>query len=210
LRNLNDCRLYGILDLNYIKPADAERIVRAMIEGDVDLIQLRGKNHSIDKLIELATKLHEITAASDVPLIINDYGEVAAKVAVEGIHVGQDDDSVAAAREKAGRAIVVGKSTHSVEQAIAAQKEGADYLGFGPIFSTPTKPDYKPIGLIDIATVHAAIKTPIFCIGGIKLHNLGQVLGAGATRVAIVSGLLQATDISKYARGCKNLLEPET
>ena len=181
-----------------------------MVEGGVDLIQLRGKKQSLNELVDLARDLNEIISARGVPLIVNDHAEVAAQVPVDGVHVGQDDDSIATAREKAGRKIIVGKSTHSLEQAIAAEREGSDYIGFGPIFATPTKPDYKPIGLDQIKSVHARAQLPIFCIGGIKLENLGQLIAAGAKRVAIVSGLLKAPDIAKYARACKALLNPET
>ena len=180
-----------------------------MIEGGVDLIQLRAKKSSTEQIVDLATKLHKITAATGVPLIVNDYAEVAGQVPVEGVHVGQDDDAIAHARKKAGRDVLVGKSTHSLEQAVAAQREGADYIGFGPIFATPTKPDYQPIGINGIKRVYHEVTVPIFCIGGIKIDNLGEVMAAGAKRVAIVSGLLKAPDIAKYARGCKALLNPE-
>jgi len=210
LRNLRDCRLYGILDLGYVGIDDAERVTKSMIDGDVDLIQLRAKEHSVEEIVDLAGKLHEVTSAAGVPLIVNDHAEVAAKVPVEGVHLGQDDDSLAHARKKAGRHVLVGKSTHSLEQAVEAEREGADYVGFGPIFATPTKPDYQPIGLTGIKRVHNEITVPTFCIGGIKIDNLGQVIAAGARRVAIVSGLLKAPDIAKYARACKALLNPET
>ena len=206
MRNLSDCRLYGFLDLGYVGFADAERAAMAMIEGDVDLIQLRGKKNSLDELVALASKLHEVTSAAGIPLIVNDYAEVATKVPVEGIHLGQDDDSIAHGRKKAGRHVLIGKSTHSLEQAVAAQREGADYIGFGPIFATPTKPDYQPIGLTGIKRVHHEVTVPIFCIGGIKIDNLGQLIAAGTKRVAIVSGLLKAPDIIEYARACKKLL----
>ena len=209
MKALTDCRLYGILDLNYVAEHDAERVAAAMIEGGVDVIQLRAKKSPVTRIVDLAAQLHKITSAGGVPLIVNDYAEVANRVPVEGVHVGQDDDSVVIAREKANRKIVVGKSTHSLEQANAAEREGADYIGFGPIFATPTKPDYKPIGTADIKRVHAEVTLPIFCIGGIKIDNLGEVMAAGAKRVAIVSGLLKAPDIAKYARGCKALLNPE-
>jgi thiamine-phosphate pyrophosphorylase len=101
---------------------------------------------------------------------------------------------------------LVGKSTHSVEQARAAFGEGADYIGFGPIFATPTKPDYVPIGLSGIKQVHAEVNLPTFCIGGIKIDNLKDVIAAGARRIAIVSGLLKASDIAAYAREAKRLL----
>jgi len=210
LRNLSDCRLYGILDIGYVGIDDAERVTKSMIDGDVDLIQLRAKEHSVEEIVDLAGKLHEVTSAAGVPLIVNDHAEVAAKVPVEGVHLGQDDDSLAHARKKAGRHVLVGKSTHSLEQAVEAEREGADYIGFGPIFATPTKPDYQPIGLTGIKRVHNEITVPTFCIGGIKIDNLGQVIAAGARRVAIVSGLLKAPDIAKYARACKALLNPET
>ncbi len=210
MRNLSDCRLYGILDLGYVGIDDAERVMKSMIDGDVDLIQLRAKEHSVEEIVDLAGKLHEVTSAAGVPLIVNDHAEVAAKVPVEGVHLGQDDDSLAHARKKAGRHVLVGKSTHSLEQAVEAEREGADYVGFGPIFATPTKPDYQPIGLTGIKRVHNEITVPTFCIGGIKIDNLGQVIAAGARRVAIVSGLLKAPDVAKYARACKALLNPET
>ena len=177
-----------------------------MIEGGVDLIQLRGKNKSIDELADIAAALHEITSRSSMPLIVNDHAEVARKASVEGVHVGQDDDSIQVARRKTGRTVLVGKSTHSLEQARAARAEGADYIGFGPIFATPTKPDYAPIGLSEIKNVHSDVTVPIFCIGGIKLDNLEEIIAAGAQRVAIVSGLLKASDIIEYARACKKLL----
>ena len=210
MRSLNDCRLYGIVDLGYVDANESERVTKAMIDGGVDLIQLRAKRQTAAEIVDLAGKLHALTSAAGIPLIVNDHAEVAGQVPVEGVHVGQDDDSIAIAREKAGRKILVGRSTHSLEQAIAAQKEGADYIGFGPIFATPTKPDYKAIGFDQIKAAHEQVRVPIFCIGGIKIDNLGEVLGAGGKRVAIVSGLLKAPDIAKYARACKALLNPET
>jgi len=203
---LNACQLYGIIDLSYIDSADIFRVAEAMIKGGVDSIQLRGKRQSVDELVDLAAELHELTTRSFTPLIVNDYAEIASRVPIEGVHVGQDDDSIEVARRKAGRAVVVGKSTHSLEQARAAQREGADYVGFGPIFATPTKPDYQPIGLKDIKQAHLDVNLPIFCIGGIKVDNLEQVIAAGARRVAIVSGLLKAPDITACAHEAKRLL----
>lgn len=177
-----------------------------MIDGGVDLIQLRAKGHSVAEITTIAAELHRITSANGVPLIINDHSEIARGVPAEGVHVGQDDIPVAEAREIAGSPCVVGKSTHSADQAIHAFYEGADYIGFGPIFATPTKPDYQPIGLDEIQRVHDVLRIPIFCIGGIKLDNLPEVIAAGARRVVIVSGLLLANDIALYARSAKELL----
>ncbi len=201
-----EARLYGIVDLGYMEESDVARVAQQMIEGGVDLIQLRGKGKSLDELASCAARLHELTAKSSTPLIVNDHAEIAREIPVEGVHVGQDDDPIKVARRKAGRQIVVGKSTHSLEQALAAQREGADYIGFGPIFATPTKPDYPPIGLTDIKQVHAEVNLPIFCIGGINIDNLQTVIDAGAKRVVMVSALLKAHSVVDYARCATDML----
>jgi len=206
MRALYECRLYGIVDLGYVQESDVARVVEQMIEGGVDLIQLRGKGKSLDELAGHAARLHELTAGSSTALIVNDHAEIASQIPVEGVHVGQDDDSIEVARRKAGRQIVVGKSTHSFEQALAAQREGADYIGFGPIFATPTKPDYRPIGLAHIRQVYAEVSVPIFCIGGINIDNLQSVIDAGAKRVVMVSALLNAHSIVDYARCATDML----
>ena len=207
MRALHECRLYGIIDLGYIpRLRDCNRIAEEMVSGGVDLIQLRGKGKSIEELMNLASEIHEITVRSNTPLIVNDHAEVAARVPVEGVHVGQDDDSIPAARQKAGRDLIVGKSTHSMDQAHAAQGEGADYIGFGPIFATPTKPDYKAIGLGNIRRIHLDVSIPIFCIGGINIDNLQEVIDAGARRVVMVSALLKAHSIVDYARCATDML----
>ncbi|MDQ6860975.1 MAG: thiamine phosphate synthase [Verrucomicrobiota bacterium] len=199
--------LYGILDLGYVDASAAPQMTREMLGGGVDLIQLRAKNHSLGAIAQLGRELHNITADAGVPLVINDYPEVARDIGAEGVHVGQDDQSIAGVRGVTAGDCFIGKSTHSVAQAEAAAAEGADYIGFGPLFATPTKPDYVPIGIDDVARVHELVRLPIFCIGGVKFENLAQLIAAGARRVVIVSGLLQAPDVANYARACKTLLE---
>ena len=206
MKRLIDCYLYAILDLSYVDISDSNRVVELLIDGGVDLIQLRGKNVNLETLSRVAADLHPITSRAGLPLIINDHPEIAAAVSLEGVHVGQDDLSIQEVRQKVDRACLVGKSTHSVDQAVAAQVEGADYIGFGPLFATPTKPNYSPIGLNHIAEVHEKVRLPIFCIGGIKLDNLRDVIAAGARRVVIVSDLLQAPRIAAAAQSAKQLL----
>lgn len=206
VKALARARLYAILDLGYVAPEQAEIVTGDLIRGGADLIQLRGKKESIEELARLAEKLHRLTSDAGVPLIINDYPEIARDVALEGLHLGQDDLAIAAAREIVRRDCWIGKSTHSVAQASVAVAEGADYIGFGPLFATPTKPDYQPIGLGDIQRVHEMVPRPIFCIGGIKLENMQAVLAAGAKRVVIVSGLLRSADIVAATRAAKQLL----
>jgi thiamine-phosphate pyrophosphorylase len=204
--DLSRCRLYAILDLGYVELASAFGTAEALVRGGIDLIQLRAKNFSAREIEKFAMELHAATTRHGVPLVINDHPEIARTVGAEGVHLGQDDMPIADARKIVGADCAVGKSTHSLDQAIRAFYEGADYIGFGPLFATPTKPDYPPIGLGEIGRVHEAVRIPIFCIGGIKLDNLPEVIEAGAQRVVIVSGLLQATDIAAYARAAKELL----
>jgi len=213
MKSLSDALLYGILDLGYTPAADLERVAGVMLAGGVDVLQLRAKGQEETEIESLCARLVPLTESAGVPLIINDYPQLVPSMGAQGAHVGQDDFSVADARWRAGRALagevplpIIGKSTHSFEQAVAAEKEGADYIGFGPLFATPTKPGRPAIGLEDIARVHAAVRIPIFCIGGIKLENLDTILAAGARRVVIVSGLLQAPDIAAYARQAKQRL----
>jgi len=199
-------RLYAIIDLSYVSDNQAPAILKKLIDGGIDIVQLRGKNRSVNELAAVAEQLLEQTMAANIPFIINDHAAVADRVGVQGVHVGQDDDSIAQVRSAVERPLIVGKSTHSVTQAVAAEREGADYIGFGPLFPTPTKPDYLPIGLDSIREVHRQVKIPIFCIGGINIDNLQRVIDAGANRVVMVSALLKAHSIVDYARCVTDML----
>ena len=214
LSRLAAARLYGIIDLGYARAEDVERTAREMCEGGVQIIQLRAKGHDEHFIEELANRIQPILSAAGVPFIINDHPELVPSVGADGAHVGQDDLTVADARWRAGRALagevplpLIGKSTHSIDQAVAAAEAGADYIGFGPLFPTPTKAGRPGIGLADIARVHELVSVPIFCIGGIKLGNLREVLAAGAKRVVIVSGILQAADITAHCREIRAALD---
>ena len=210
---LSTARLYGIVDLSYVAPESIERVAEQMCAGGVDILQLRAKAFAEEAIESFGHRLAPICAAAGVPLIVNDFPELVPAIGAAGAHVGQDDRTVADARWRAGRALtdevpppIVGKSTHSFAQAVAACEEGADYLGFGPLFPTPTKAGRPAIGLADIRRVHEAVRIPIFCIGGVKRENLDAVLAAGARRVVIVSGILQAADIEEYCREVKERL----
>lgn len=211
---LMGARLYGILDMGYVRTPDIERVAEQMCAGGVDMVQLRAKGFDEHAIEELAHRAAPVVQGAGVPFIINDHPELVPGIGADGAHVGQDDYSVADARWRAGRALagevpppMIGKSTHSFGQAVAAAAEGADYIGFGPLFPTPTKAGRPSIGLADIARVHEAVRIPIFCIGGVKLENLDAVIAAGARRVVIVSGILQAADIPAYCREAKARLD---
>lgn len=213
MKPLSAARLYGILDLGYVALANAEQAAEELCAGGVDVLQLRAKNTDELEIEELGQRIEPITRSARIPLIVNDFPELVPSIGAQGAHIGQDDGAIEDARWRAGRALagevpppLIGRSTHSVEQAVAAQAEGADYIGFGPLFATPTKPGRPAIGLAEIRRVHELVSIPIFCIGGIKPDNLAAVLDAGAQRVVIVSALLQAPDIAATCRQVKQIL----
>lgn len=205
---LFSAQLYGIVDLGYAAPDDLVRVTREMIAGGIDVIQLRAKGHEPNDIERWARDLLPLCRDGEVPFIVNDHAEIAAAVGSDGVHVGQDDASMDDVRAIVGDEMLVGRSTHSVDQAAkAASDPQTDCIGFGPLFSTPTKPTYTPIGTEEIQTVHARHPDlPIFCIGGIKKENLPDVVAAGAKRAVIVSGILQAPDIAAYVRESKEIL----
>ena len=214
MKSLSDCRLYGILDLGYLSGESMPDMATRLIEGGVDVLQLRAKGADEDVIESLAGPIQAVCEAAGIPLILNDFPQLVPSVGARGAHVGQDDFAVEDARWRAGRALAdevekpwIGKSTHSLAQAVAAEAEGADYIGFGPLFPTPTKAGRPAIGLEEIAAVHAAVRIPVFCIGGIRLENLERVLDAGARRVVVVSALLQAEEPADYCRKVRRLLE---
>jgi thiamine-phosphate pyrophosphorylase len=200
---LEHCFIYGIVDLGYVRPDAVVEITKKLVRGGIDLLQLRAKEVNIDEVRRIAQAMVVITQPAGVPFILNDYPQLLADVSAEGCHLGQEDGSIADARRVAGRPIIVGRSTHSIEQALAAEKEGADYIGYGPLFPTPTKPAAVAIGLSSLRKLHAQVRIPIFCIGGIKESNLRKVTEAGAERVCIVSDLLTAADPYAKVRAVK-------
>ena len=200
LQKLTRARLYAIVDTGYVEPERVPWITEQLVLGGVDLIQLRAKKLPLSAIAELGQKMRAAIPSAGPIFILNDHPELVAEIGADGIHVGQDDLSVAEARSQARPGALVGKSTHSLDQAIAAEKEGADYIGVGPIYATPTKPDYVPVGPALIGQVRDAVRVPQFCIGGINEQTLPEVLAAGALRVVIVSALLQSDDIPAYCQ----------
>ena len=207
MRPLSSCFLYGIVDFGYVTASDLATVTAQLVRGGVDILQLRAKEHLKVEIMKGAEVMLPLTKAAGVPLIINDYPDLLREIDAEGCHVGQEDFSVAEARDLAGRLCIVGKSTHTPEQARAAQRESADYIGFGPLFPTATKPFAKAIGLSRIQTLHELVQIPIFVIGGVKLANLGEISRAGAKRVCMVSDLLLATDVAKQTAEVKLALQ---
>lgn len=197
---LSSCRLYGIVDMGYTSPQQVVPRTLALIAGGVRIIQLRAKGVPLPQVQRFAVDMQAFCREHGAIFVLNDYPEMAAEIGADAVHVGQDAGPLAAVRRVVGDGMLVGRSTHSPQQALAAMAEGADYIGFGPLFPTGTKPGRASIGMQDISAVQAAIgELPMFCIGGINSDTLPQVLAAGAKRVVIVSWLLQQADIAAAA-----------
>lgn len=203
---LHQCYLYGILDTGYVVPSDMATMAQKLIAGGIDILQLRAKHSSEEEIISMAAQIQPLAKAAKVIFIINDFPHLVQKTKADGVHIGQDDMSVAEARRLAGSGAIVGLSTHSLEQVQKAAITQPDYIGFGPLFATLTKPDYTPIGIVDIAGAHAHASFPIFCIGGITQKNLPDVIVAGAKRVVIVSEFLKSENPERTARACRAML----
>ena len=200
--------LYCILDLGYVPEADAATATSALLEGGADLLQLRAKGHDLDTIRRVAERLLPLCRAADVPFILNDHPALAADLGADGVHIGQDDGPLSEARAIMGPGKIIGRSTHSLEQARAALAEGFDYIGFGPLFPTPTKVGRPGIGLENIAVMQREVgsRIPAFCIGGIVPETLPEVIAAGAQRIVVVSALLQSPDIRLATRLFNDLL----
>ena len=189
---LANARLYGIVDMGYVRPEAVEQTTSALLQGGIRIIQLRAKGVELAQVEALARRIQPLCRAAGAIFVLNDDPEMAVRIGADAVHVGQDGGSLAAVRATVGPDMLIGRSTHSPEQALAARAEGADYIGFGPLFPTGTKPGRPSIGLQDIAAVQTALADfPMFCIGGINGSTLPAVLQAGAQRVVIVSWLLQ-------------------
>ena len=206
LQKLASARLYAIVDTGYVALDRIAAITEQLVLGGVDLIQLRAKKQTLEEVAILGQSMRDVIPPDGPLFVLNDHPELVSAMGADGIHVGQDDLSVDAARAEVGEGIIVGKSTHSLDQAIAAEKEGADYIGVGPIYATLTKPDYIPVGPALIGQVRNAVKVPQFCIGGVNEQTLPEVIAAGARRVVIVSALLQSADIPAYCKRVRDQL----
>ncbi len=205
-KRLNEFKLYAITD---IKREDSEVLnqIKEALRGGVDIIQLRSKDVSDHFLLEVGKKIRQMTRQLNKLFMVNDRVDLMMALDADGVHLGQDDLPI-----KMARAIIknkskfIGRSTHSLQQAQQAAKEGADYIGYGPIFETPTKPTYPPIGLDSIQKVVQKIKIPVVCIGGIDQSNMKTVVRAGANRIAVVRAIFSSAHPFHAARELKRMI----
>ncbi|WP_372660672.1 thiamine phosphate synthase [Cohnella sp.] len=188
-------RLYAITGEQFHPGRELLEVMEEAILGGVDIIQLRDKTSSRPELLHKAKALRELTLKHGVAFIVNDHIDIAMEVDADGIHLGQDDVSLLEARKIVGDKII-GISTHALSEAFLAQQNGADYIGVGPVYATRSKVDVvDPVTVSYVREVAQAISIPFVAIGGIKLHNVDEVLDAGATRICAISEIVGSADV---------------
>jgi thiamine-phosphate pyrophosphorylase len=199
-KRLQAARLYLVCD-----ELPDERLDAALC-GGVQLVQLRMKSADDERILAVARRFAAVCAHHGVPLILNDRPDLVVEAGADGVHLGQDDLPVAAGRELVGAERLVGLSTHTPAQVDAADAAGADYIGVGPVHTTPTKPGRQAVGtdLVAYAARHAQV--PFFAIGGITPDNVGSVLDAGARRIAVVRAIAGAQDPAAAAAALSSAL----
>ena len=186
-------RIYLITDAApQVQPI--ERFLRDAVAGGVDMVQLREKGMSDAALLDVAARCSLVCHSLGVPFIVNDRADIAIASGADGVHLGQDDLPVAHARRLGGEGLIVGLSTHSVQQIEAATHEDLDYIGVGPIWATPTKEGRPPVGvsLVRFAAQHAT--QPFFAIGGLDPDNVAEVVAAGGERISVLRWITRAAD----------------
>jgi thiamine-phosphate pyrophosphorylase len=199
---LADCKLYAFVDTAYLHDRAPELVTQQLCDGGADLIQLRAKTFAPDEIRAMAEKILPVTQAANVGLVINDHLEIAREIGAGICHLGQEDFFDAGHKHVSELKIQneefkIGLSTHAPEQAARAIAAGADYIAIGPIYPTGTKPAAKPVTLEYVKWAAANVRVPWFAIGGITPQNLDAVLAAGAKRICVVSGILNAPDVAK-------------
>jgi thiamine-phosphate pyrophosphorylase len=169
-----------------ITSKDHIKIAREACESGARIIQYRDKTSTKAEMLNIADKIREITKEYNALFIVNDFIDIAHKSGADGVHLGQDDFPLLRARKITPDNFIIGISTHSLEQAIDAEKEGADYIGIGPVFDTPTKEKYNSIGLSTVKEVIRNVSIPVVAIGGISLENIGALVEMGVENVAMI------------------------
>jgi thiamine-phosphate pyrophosphorylase len=195
------CRLCVITDPELGRGLSHVDIARQALEGGASMIQLRDKSAGLRELLPQAQEIASLCRARGAHFIVNDRLDLALAANADGVHLGQDDLSPKVARAILSSEKFLGVSTHSLDQAIQAAEDGADYLGIGPIFATSTKAiGYEPVGCAMIRQLRARFELPLIAIGGITVHNVGEVIRAGATGVAVISAIAGAEDVTRATR----------
>jgi thiamine-phosphate pyrophosphorylase len=199
-----DYSLYLVADAGFAAGRDLLESVEAAVRGGVTVVQLRGKNLAFRDFLQLGLRAADLLARAGVPLLINDRLDIALACGAAGVHLGQEDMPVPQARKLIGRDRVVGVSVNTPEEAVRAEREGADYVGAGPAYATSTKEtDLAVLGPEGIGRIKRAVRIPVVAIGGIDAKNAAALAAAGADGIAVVSAVLGAPDARRAAEELK-------
>ncbi len=198
--------LYAVTDSAWLGGRDLAQCVREAVSGGVTMVQLREKDLATAEIVELAASIKPICAEAGVPFVINDDVEAALRSGADGVHVGQSDASCSVARKVLGPDAIVGVSARTVAEAVAAQEAGADYLGVGAMFGTPTKPDAADVAFEELVRICEAVEIPVTAIGGLNARTVARLAGTGADGAAVVSAIFAADDIEAAARELRALV----
>ncbi len=190
--NADAMTLYAVTDRTWVKDTTLMDQVKEALEGGITFLQLREKHLSKEEFIKEAREMKELSKEYKVPFVINDNIEVALAVDADGVHIGQNDMSVEEARKLLGEDKIIGVSAHNVEEAIKAQKGGADYLGVGAVCATSTKKDANVVSKEEIKKICHTVEIPVVAIGGIKKENIKTLEGTDVDGVAVVSAIFAA------------------
>lgn len=199
--------LYAVTDRAWLRGRTLADCVRQAIEGGATFVQLREKEAPFGEVVELGCKLAAICHEAGVPFVIDDDAEAALACGADGVHVGQDDMACAKAREMLGPDAIVGVSAQTVEQALQAQADGADYLGVGALIPTPTKPDAVDVTRDELRAICNAVDIPVVGIGGLNVQTIPQIKGCGADGAAVVSAIFAADDCLQATRDLRAICE---
>lgn len=199
--------LYAVTDRAWLAGRSLPDCVQQAINGGATFVQLREKEASYDEFLELAKQIKPLCASAGVPFVINDNIDIALAIDADGVHVGQDDTACEQARTILGPNKIVGVSAQTVEQALAAQAAGANYLGVGALIPTATKPDAADVTYDGLKNICAAVDIPVVGIGGLNAHTIGQFAGTGAAGAAVVSAIFAAEDCREAACELRRICE---
>ena len=192
---LSKIQLYVIADREICGERDIEEVIKQAIEGGAEMVQYRDKESNDQNFLETALKLKSICKARNVPFIVNDRVEIAIEMDADGVHVGQEDMPLAEVKKRMNPSKITGVSALTIEQAMKAEREGADYVGVGPIFDTSSKKIDRPLGLDLIRKSKDSLSIPFFAIGGINSSNLDDLIRAGGKRIAVISALVLSSNV---------------